>query len=54
MEGLLCQWALAMQEFDKGSQYGNADALSRGASSTSVVTATQFATDLIKEDIQQA
>ena len=35
MEGLLCRWALALQEYDfqityrKGSQNGNADALSR-------------------------
>jgi len=34
LEGLLCQWALAMQEFDfvikyhKGCHIGNADALS--------------------------
>ena len=39
MEGLLCQWALAMQEFDfiikyrKGCHNGNADALSRSTSS---------------------
>ena len=35
MEGMLCRWALAMQEFSfdisyrKGSLNGNADALSR-------------------------
>ena len=60
MEGLLCQWALAMQEFDfvikycKGCHSGNTDALSRSTSSPPVVAATQFVTDLIKKDIQQA
>ena len=48
MEGLLCLWALAMQEFDfsikyrKGSQNANADALSRHAPSNPTVAATQF------------
>lgn len=49
MEGMLCRWALAIQEYDfqmvyrKGSQNGNADALSRrgwpGASPCAVTTA---------------
>ena len=62
MEGLLCRWALAMQEFDfvikyrKGSQNGNADALSRNIACSPTVTtaATQFAADPIKQDIQKA
>ena len=61
MEGLLCRWALAMQEFDfiikyrKGSQNGNADALSRNiACSPTVIAATQFVPDPIKKDIQEA
>ena len=62
MEGLLCRWALAMQEFDfvikyrKGAQNGNADALSRNIACSPTVTtaATQFAADPIKQDIQKA
>ena len=59
MEGLLCRWALAMQEFNfvikyrKGCQNGNADALSRNVPSP-VVATTQFVSDPIKKDIQQA
>ena len=60
MEGLLCRWALAMQEFDfvtkyhKGCHNGNADALSRSTSSPPTVSATQFVSDSIKQGIQQA
>ena len=60
MEGLLCQWALAMQEFDfvikyrKGCQNGNADALSRHIPPNPAVAATQFSSDSIKKDIQEA
>ena len=60
MEGLLCWWALAMQEFDftikyhKGSQNGNADALSRHTPSNPTVAATQFSTDSLKNSIQAA
>jgi len=55
MEGLLCRWALAMQEFyftikyRKGSQNGNADALSRHVPSNPMVAATQFSTDSLKK-----
>ena len=51
MEGILCRWALAMQEFSfeisycKGSLNGNADALSRcidcGEVDTADVTTTE-------------
>ena len=61
MEGLLCRWALTMQEFDfvikyqKGSQNGNADALSRNiVPSPTITAATQFVLDPIKKDIQEA
>ena len=45
MEGLLCHWALALQEYDfqimhrKGSQNGNADALSQCADTQPLVPA---------------
>ena len=60
MEGLLCRWALAMQEFDfvikyrKGCHNSNADALSRNVPAPPVVAATQFVSDSIKKDIQKA
>ena len=60
MEGLLCRWALAMQEFDfvikyrKGCHNSNADALSRNVPAPPVVAATQFVSDAIKKDIQKA
>ena len=62
MEGLLCRWALAMQEFDfvikycKSYRNGNADALSWNLPAPAVVAATQFVPGPIKEDIhiQQA
>ena len=60
MEGLLCRWALAMQEFDfiikyhKGCHNANADALSRNVPAPPVVAATQFVSGPIKKDIQQA
>ena len=44
MQGLLCQWALAMQEYNfdivyrKGSLNGNADALSRATTSPCALT----------------
>ena len=46
MEGLLCRWALAMQEFDlvikyrKGCHNSNADALSQNVPAPPVVAAT--------------
>ena len=55
MEGLLCRWALAIQEYDfqieykKGSQNGNADALSR----RSVLAAITHAGQPL-EDMQRA
>jgi len=60
MEGLLCWWALTMQEFDfvirycKDCHNGNVDALSPPTSSPPVVAATQFTTNGFKEDIQEA
>ena len=60
MEGLLCRWALVMQEFNfvikysKGCQNGNANALSRSLPALPVVAATQFVPGPIKENIQQA
>ena len=50
MEGLLCHWALAMEEYDfdivhrKGSLNGNADALSRLPATTSKTVAITSAT----------
>ena len=44
MQGLLCRWALAIQEYDfdivyrKGSMNGNADALSRATTSPCAIT----------------
>ena len=57
MKGLLCRWALAMQEFDfvikyhKGYQNGNADALSWSLLAPPVIAATQFVPGSIKADI---
>ena len=61
MEGLLCRWVLAMQEFDfvikyrKGSQNGNADTLSQTIALFPTITAaTQLVLDPTKKDIQEA
>ena len=60
MEGLLCWWALAMQEFDfvikyrKGCQNGNVNELSRHIPPNPAVAATQLSSDSIKKDIQEA
>ena len=59
MEGLLCRWALAMEEYSfdivyrKGSLNGNADALSRLPTTTSTAVAMTSATPKVT-DIQQA
>ena len=59
MEGLLCHWALAMEEFNfdivyrKGSLNGNADALSRLPATTPRTVAMTFATPNVTV-IQQA
>ena len=59
MEGVLCHWALAMEEYSfdivyrKGSLNGNADALSRLSATTSSPVAMTSATPKIT-DIQQA
>ena len=63
MEGMLCRWALAMQEFDfdisyrKGSLNTNADALSRRAGSgvvdTVAVTSTKVSLDEIRAAQQE-
>ena len=59
MEGLLCHWALAMEEYNfnivyrKGSLNGNADALSRLPATTSKTVAITSATPKVT-DIQQA
>ena len=59
MEGLLCRWALAMEEFNfdivyrKGSLNGNADALSRLPATTPRTVAMTSATPNVT-DIQQA
>ena len=51
MEGLLCRWALALQDYDfiiryrKGSQNSNADALSRCHPQTEKWTAVASGTD---------
>ena len=59
MEGLLCRWSLAIQEYDftirypKGFLNGNADALSRVYSSTSTA-ATQVSSKPLKTDLYLA
>ena len=60
MEGLFCRWALAMQEFKfiikyrKGSQNGNADALSQNIVPTpTFIAATQLIVDTIKKGIEK-
>ena len=59
MQGLLCRWALALQEYDfdivhrKGSVNTNADALSRRSYSTQVA-ATQATSDVVKAEIREA
>ena len=58
MEGLLCRWSLAMQEYDftiyrKGCLNGNTDALSRVYSPVSTA-ATQVSTESIKADLYAA
>ena len=59
MEGLLCRWALAMEEYNfqivyrKGTLNGNADALSRRPNPISTpVTMTSTTKQII--DVQQA
>lgn len=59
MEGLLCRWAMAMEEYSfdivycKGSLNGNADALSCLPATTSTTVAMTSATTKVT-DIQQA
>ena len=54
MEGLLCRWALALQEYDfkikyyKGSLNGNADALSRCIHPETSTAATQISSDPLR------
>ena len=62
MEGMLCRWALAMQEYDftikyhKGSQNSNADALSRleMPSTLNVNAAISLSLSLAKVEIYEA
>ena len=60
MEGMLCRWALAMQEFSfdisyrKGSLNGNADALSRRIDSGEVDTAAVTTTEVSLAEIRAA
>ena len=59
MEGLLCRWSLAIQEYDftikyrKGSLNGNADALSR-VHAPATTAATQVSTESFKADLYAA
>ena len=59
MKGLLCYWALAMEDYSfdivycKGFLNGNADALSRLPATTSTTVAMTSATSKVT-DIQQA
>ena len=60
MEGLLCRWSLAMQEYDfttayqKGSLNTVADSLSRCMPAEALSAATQLHIDHEKEDIHNA
>ena len=60
MEGLLCRWALALQEYDftikyrKGSLNANADALSRCIHPETSTAATQISSDPFKVTLQEA
>ena len=60
MQGLLCRWALALQEFDfeivhrKGSLHTNADALSRRNHNITHVTVTQTSSIMAKDEIRKA
>ena len=61
MEGPLCRWALALQEYDftikyycKGSLNANADALSRCIHPETSTAATQISSDPFKVTLQEA
>lgn len=60
MEGMLCRWALAMQEYSfcieyrRGSLNSNADALSRRVPHTAVSAATQIQSKNTKDELRQA
>ena len=60
MEGMLCRWALAMQEYSfsieyrKGSLNSNADALSRRVPHTTVSAATQIPPQETIDELHQA
>ena len=60
MEGLLCRWALAMQEYDftikyrKGNQNSNADALSRCVHPEVTTAATKVSSDPFKARLHTA
>ena len=60
MQGMLCRWALAMQEYSfsieyrKGSLNSNADALSRRVLHTTVSAATQIPPQDTKDELRQA
>ena len=59
MEGRLCRWALALQEFDftikyrRGSSNANADALSRVPTILSTFAGTVTVPELTLEDVAQ-
>ena len=60
IEGMLCRWALAMQEYSfyieyhRGSLNSNADALSRRVLHTTVSAATQIPQQDTKDELRQA
>lgn len=57
MEGLLCRWALAMQEYDfncKGQLNANADALSRRVHPEISTATTQISSEFFKSKLQVA